>query len=103
MKKQKLEGNALLCKEAGRVQPRIDLNKCSGAADCIPVCPYQVLEMQPIALQDKAELNFVGKLKTFFNAQKAYVVAPLDCHACGFCVTACPEKAIQLGKVTGNT
>ncbi len=84
------------CKESGRLQPVVNFNKCEGKADCVAVCPYDVFEMRPTAAADKAQLNFVGKLKTYFHPNKAYVIDPARCHACGLCVTACPEKAIQL-------
>ncbi|EQA34736.1 4Fe-4S binding domain protein [Leptospira inadai serovar Lyme str. 10] len=32
----------------------------------------------------------------FHGPNKAYVVRPEDCHACGLCVAACPEKAVRL-------
>ena len=80
----------------------IDLNSCSGETDCIPFCPYDVLEMRPISLEDKEKLNLKGKIKTFFNKQKAYVRDASLCHACGMCVQVCPERAIKLTKLTTN-
>ncbi|EQA44385.1 4Fe-4S binding domain protein [Leptospira broomii serovar Hurstbridge str. 5399] len=41
-------------------------------------------------------------MKTFFHGpNKAYVVRPEDCHACGLCVAACPEKAVRLIPLRG--
>jgi 4Fe-4S ferredoxin len=49
---------------------------------------------------DFKALSFIGKIKTRVHGnKKAYVVQPDLCHACGLCVTACPEKAIKLKKV----
>jgi NAD-dependent dihydropyrimidine dehydrogenase PreA subunit len=41
----------------------------------------------------------LGKLKTKVHGRKkAFVAQPGACHACGLCVTACPEKAITLSR-----
>lgn len=86
------------CKhEAGKLIPVINLNKCEGKEDCVEVCPYDVFEMQEIDDATHATLSFKGKLKTFFTGRKkAFAVNAASCHACGLCVTACPEKAIKL-------
>lgn len=81
---------------SGKLKPAINLNNCGGKAVCVPVCPYDVLEMKPISEQDKKELNLKGKLKTFFKKHKAYVTDESLCHACGICVQICPEQAIKL-------
>lgn len=82
--------------EGGKLVPIINLNNCGGKEDCIPACPYEVLEMRPISNQDRETLNLKGKLKTFFNENKAFVTDTNLCHACGICVQICPEKAIRL-------
>ena len=88
------------CDEAsGKLKPLVNLNNCGGKEDCIPACPFDVLEMRTISPEDRSKLNLKGKLKTFFNAQKAYVIDPDLCHACGICVQVCPEKAIKLVRV----
>ncbi len=79
-----------------KLMPVVNLNNCGGKKDCVAVCPYDVFEMQPVTKKDQAKLNLKGKIKTFFFKQKAYVIHPNQCHACGLCVKACPEKAIQL-------
>ena len=88
------------CKEeSGKLVPLIDLNKCEGKTPCVPICPYDVLEIREINDEQYRSLAFVGKLKTFFNGKKkAFVAQPNACHACGLCVSACPEKAIKLVK-----
>ncbi|HRK74062.1 MAG TPA: ferredoxin family protein [Rhodothermales bacterium] len=89
-----------ICKEeAGILSPVIDFNKCEAKGPCIEVCPYDVFEMQKIADEDFSKLTFIGKLKTKAHGnKKAYAIKPMDCHACGLCVTACPESAIKLIK-----
>ena len=85
--------------EPGKLKPIVDFNKCEGKKPCVEVCPYDVFEMRDISAADYQKLSFIGKAKTFVKGkQKAYVVRPENCHACGLCVTACPEKAIKLAK-----
>jgi NAD-dependent dihydropyrimidine dehydrogenase PreA subunit len=85
------------CKEAGRVIPVVDRNRCEGKEDCVRVCPFDVFEVHRLAPEDRAGLSFVGRLKAFAHGyRQAYVVAPDSCHNCGRCVTACPEQAIRL-------
>ncbi len=85
------------CDETGgRVTPVVDFNKCGAKTDCVVKCPFELFELREITPEDKLGLNLVGKLKTFFDQRKAYVVDPDLCHACGLCVTECPEKAIKL-------
>lgn len=79
-----------------KLMPVVNFNNCGGKEDCVEVCPYDVFEMRPISDEDKSTLNLKGKIKTFFFKQKAYVINPDQCHACGLCVQACPEKAIKL-------
>lgn len=76
--------------------PIVDFNRCGGKEDCVAVCPYGVFQMQTISKDQKAILNLKGRIKTFFFKKKAYVVQPDQCHSCGLCVQACPEKAIKL-------
>lgn len=81
---------------AEKMMPIVNFNNCGGKQDCVVVCPFNVFTMQPISKEDKAKLNIKGQIKTFFFNQKAYVIHPEQCHACGLCVNACPEKAIKL-------
>ncbi|MGZ3898977.1 MAG: 4Fe-4S dicluster domain-containing protein [Bacteroidia bacterium] len=89
------------CKEeAGQLIPIVDLNKCESKGPCISACPYDVFEMKEISNEEYSSLSFVGKLKTRYHGrEKAIVVRPEKCHACGLCVTSCPEHAIKLTKV----
>ena len=85
------------CKEPGRVAPVIDRNRCEGKAECARVCPYSVFEMGTLDGEQRRGLSFLGKLKAFGHGYKqAFVVRGNECHACGLCVTACPERAITL-------
>lgn len=86
------------CKpEPGFLQPAIDLNACEGKGPCIPACPYGVLELKLLTGDEFRQLSFFGRIKTRVHGrEKAAVSFPEKCHACGTCVTACPEKAITL-------
>ncbi len=83
---------------SGKLVPIINLSNCGDKEDCIPACPYDVLEIRTIAAEDRLTLNFKGKIKTFFKPKKAYVKAQDLCYACGICVQVCPEKAITLAR-----
>jgi 4Fe-4S ferredoxin len=87
------------CKEAGTVVPVIDKSRCEAKADCVEVCPYDVFSVRKLTDAERSELGLRARLKVFVHGGKqAFVANPDDCHACGKCVTACPEKAIQLRK-----
>lgn len=89
------------CKEeSGKLMPVVNFNSCEGKGPCIEVCPYDVFEMNTINDEQFKELSFFGKLKTRVHGrEKAFVIKADMCHACGLCVSACPEKAIKLQKV----
>jgi NAD-dependent dihydropyrimidine dehydrogenase PreA subunit len=89
------------CKqEPGRFQPVIDRNRCEGKAECVAVCPYGVFAMGTLPREDRAGLSLRGKLKGFAHRwQQAFATNADACHACGRCVSACPEKAITLTRV----
>lgn len=90
------------CKEAGRVVPVINQNKCEAKADCVRVCPYNVFEIRTLTPEERSGLSWAGRIKTWAHGNKqAFVTAPDACHACGLCVTACPERAITLAPVKG--
>lgn len=86
--------------EAGLLAPIVDYNRCEAKGPCIDVCPYDVFELKEISRVDLDALSFTGRVKTWVHGRKkAIVVRPESCHSCGLCVTACPEKAIKLGRV----
>jgi NAD-dependent dihydropyrimidine dehydrogenase PreA subunit len=87
------------CREAGVLVPLIDRNRCEAKGDCLRVCPYNVFEIAALSGEQRATLSFVGRMKAFVHGnQQAFAVRAADCHACGLCVKACPEKAIKLGR-----
>jgi 4Fe-4S ferredoxin len=85
------------CQEGGRTVPVIDRNRCEGKEECVRACPYQVFEMGRLSVAERKALRLPGRLKAFFHGNRqAFAVRAAECHACGLCVTACPEKAITL-------
>jgi len=88
------------CKDAGVVVPVIDRNRCEGKNDCVEVCPYHVFKLGMLDEAEKRALSLPGRIKSFFHGyRQAFVVDAAACHACGLCVTSCPEKAIKLQAV----
>lgn len=84
---------------AGRLVPVIDRNRCEAKTDCVAVCPYEVFAIQVLTDAERAGLSWVGWVKAWAHGNKqAFAVRAQDCHACGLCVTACPEKAIKLAR-----
>lgn len=77
--------------------PIVDRNRCEGKRECTRVCPYDVFEVRRIDDADFAALSFLGRLKSrAHRRQTAYAPRAANCHACGLCVAACPERAIRL-------
>jgi 4Fe-4S ferredoxin len=84
-------------KQAGRMVPVIDRNRCEAKADCVSICPYQVFEIRTLTATERKELSLPGRLKLFVHGGKQAFARRADaCRACGLCVRACPEKAITL-------
>jgi 4Fe-4S ferredoxin len=86
------------CKHEPKVlMPLVNLSKCEGKTPCVDVCPYHVFEIRNITKAEYQGLTLIGKVKTWVRGSgKAFAVRADQCHACGLCVTACPEKAISL-------
>jgi len=84
---------------AGTVAPVIDRNRCEGKQDCVRVCPYDVFEIRKLSAQERSGLSFLGRIKASVHGNRqAFAVRAELCHACGLCVSACPEHAIRLAK-----
>ena len=89
-----------VCKQpAGVVHPVIDHGRCEGKADCLQVCPYDVFEVRVLTGDERRALSFGARFKVWAHGGKqAFAVREDQCHACGLCVTSCPEKAIRLSR-----
>lgn len=59
-------------------RPQIDLvvDRCTGAADCVQVCPRDVLQMDG-------------------SRRKVEIARPEQCIRCGACIVQCPEDALR--------
>lgn len=87
----------LCAPEAGRVEPTIDRARCEAKADCVQVCPYHVFAVRRLTEVERQGLGWLARGKLFVHGgRQAFAVHAADCHACGLCVKACPEKAITL-------
>ncbi len=61
----------------------LEADRCTGAADCIQVCPWAVLKMNS-------------------NPRRAGIVDPGACIACGACIVQCPEDALYFSFPDGR-
>ena len=95
------ESPADRCNEvSGRVAPVVDRDRCEGKADCVRVCPFNVFEIGTLSKAQRRELSLVGRLKAWaHDGKQAFIVNPLDCHACQLCVDTCPERALRLAPI----
>ena len=75
----------------------VDRRRCEGKRDCVEVCPYQVFEVRRMDDGDFRALPLLARLKSLAHRrQTAYTPRADACQACGLCVVACPEGAIEL-------
>lgn len=82
---------------AGTWRPVVDRRRCEGKRDCVEVCPYQVFEVRRMDDADFQALPWPARLKSLAHRrQTAYTPRADACRACGLCVVACPERAIEL-------
>jgi NAD-dependent dihydropyrimidine dehydrogenase PreA subunit len=61
----------------------LDLDRCTGAADCVQVCPWEVLQLTS-------------------NPTRAKITDPDACIACGACIVQCPEDALYFAFPDGR-
>lgn len=90
------------CKQKpGVIKPLVDLKRCEGKGDCVTVCPENVFEIRRIDNADYRSLDLLHRLKQRVHGMKvAYTPNAHACRSCGLCVTACPERAITLARMT---
>jgi 4Fe-4S ferredoxin len=83
----------------GKLMPIIDAERCEGAGPCAEVCPTKVFTMRKLAADERQALRWKARIKVFVRGgQQAFVTDAEACRGCGLCVTACPERAIKLGR-----
>ncbi|WP_213764853.1 ferredoxin family protein [Caballeronia sp. dw_19] len=93
---------ASACKQApGVIVPVVNFNRCEGKAECAVVCPENVFDIRRIDTADYQRLAPLQKFKLRVHGMKvAYTPNADACRACGLCVTACPERAITLARIS---
>jgi NAD-dependent dihydropyrimidine dehydrogenase PreA subunit len=93
------------CKQpAGVVAPVIDPHRCEGKGNCEEVCPFGVFALRKLTQSELKALPVLPWLKVIAHgSRQAFVVNADQCHACGLCVKACPEKAIRLNRLSEIT
>jgi 4Fe-4S ferredoxin len=88
-------------KPAGRVEPQIDPLRCEGTGDCVRVCPYGVFELRALTSGERRQLPVLVRFRLVVHGgRQAFAPGRADCHACGLCVPACPERAIRLTRAS---
>jgi len=61
----------------------VDVDRCTGSGQCIEVCHYEgAISLQTMTIDGQ-------------EVQRA-VVSPANCVGCGMCVSACPQRAIDV-------
>jgi NAD-dependent dihydropyrimidine dehydrogenase PreA subunit len=87
-----------LCRaEPGAWAPKVNRARCEGKADCVEVCPHGIFEVGTIDEDEFRALPFFARLKVRAHGKQTAHTPNIDaCQACGLCVVACPERAIEL-------
>ena len=97
----RLERTADRRQSPGQIAPLVDFGSCEGKGDCVRVCPENVFELRRIDSADYAHLPVLNRIKLRVHGmQVAYTPNADACRGCSLCVSACPERAITLRKVT---
>jgi NAD-dependent dihydropyrimidine dehydrogenase PreA subunit len=91
-----------ICKRTDlRFRPVVDFSRCEAKGPCAEVCPYDVFEIRQIEPSDYASLGFFSRFKNRVHGGRVSYTPKADqCRACGLCVKACPEQAIELVKAS---
>jgi NAD-dependent dihydropyrimidine dehydrogenase PreA subunit len=86
------------CRQApGLFEPFIDRNRCEGKGACVAVCPHGVFTLGVLPATQRTGLSLKGQVKGWLHGWKqGFTPNAHACHACGQCVSACPEQAITL-------
>ncbi len=64
----------------------VDVSKCSGCGQCVPICPYGALSLQQVTLRE----NSVKVTRQVCEVNSAL------CQGCGACTVACRPGALDL-------
>lgn len=82
---------------SGTFVPVVDHARCEAKGDCVQVCPYDIFYVTRIDDADYRTLPWIGKLRVrIHRMQTAYTPRGDRCRACGLCIVACPQRAIDL-------
>ena len=83
--------------QPGTWMPVVNRARCEAKGDCVEVCPYNVFEVRRIEDSDYRALSLFSRMKVLVHGSKSAYTPKVDaCRACGLCVVACPEHAIEL-------
>ena len=78
--------SVLLSQGSVQLEPyvaRVDVERCTGSGQCVEVCRYEgAISLQTVTADGQ-------------EVPRA-VVAPANCVGCGMCVSACPNRAIDV-------